>query len=106
MTKDLKNSAGAYVKSVCSVYQDMIYDSAASTCIANGMTLFDSNTADMDNALLSYSNTQWPWGSFWIAGRGAFFCSAMSDSLQTLFTKQNLGCLTFNYFNCEFIGKY
>jgi hypothetical protein len=109
VTRDLKDTNGNYTKSVCTVYQDKIYDDAVSTCTNNGMKIFNANAAVNDNALSSYSNIQWPYGTFWVEGKfGSLFslvCAASTDSGRTTFARSNISCVGINHFHCEFTGK-
>lgn len=82
----------------------MNYDTAAATCIANGMAIFDADSVQTENMLSSYANVQWPYGTFWVYGKSGTLCSALSDAGQTDFAKKNLTCSTAYHFICAFIG--
>jgi hypothetical protein len=84
VTRDLKDSNGNYTKSVCTMYQDKTYDAAVTACTANNMDIFNADSVDTENAMVSYSNVQWPYGNFWVEGST---CTANA------------------YFHCEYQGE-
>jgi hypothetical protein len=102
--RDLKDSNGNYLKSVCTVYQDKTYNDAAKFCAANNMTLYVAGSIDEKNALLEYSNIQWPFGTFWIEGNVTNYvnCSVVTNDIRILYDKAENPCIKLNYFNCEY----
>ena len=76
-------------------------------CSANGMKIFDAGSNNSLSAVLAYSNSQWPFGTFWVEGKNGTVCSAISDVTQPNFLKTNsVLCTAKNYFNCEYICKF
>jgi hypothetical protein len=69
------------------------------------MKIFNADSDDVANALISHSNVQWPFGTFWVEGKTGSNCAAISDDKQTLFSKTNVGCYSLNHFHCEYICK-
>jgi hypothetical protein len=105
VTRDVNGSAGNYVKSVCTVYQDMTYDNAVASCTSNGMKILNSNSADVENFMISYSNVQWPYGSFWTEGKNGTGCLSFSNDKRLTYYKTMATCTNSAYFHCEYQGK-
>ena len=105
--RDLKDSNGNYQKTVCTVYQDKTYVEAVAMCSASGMKIFNAESVESVNAVISYSTSQYPFGTFWVEGKNGTVCSAIADVAQPNFLKTNsVLCTTKNYFNCEYICKF
>lgn len=103
--RDLKNSAGTYLKSVCTVYQDLNYDTAAATCVANGMTLLNVDSVELENIMISYSNIQWSYGFFWYLGKTGSLCSTLTNDKKLFYFKAQIACTFAVFFHCEYQGK-
>jgi hypothetical protein len=94
------------LKSVCTIFQEKNYDESVLICANNGMKIFNANDTVVDNALTSFSNLQWPYGTFWIEGKYGSVCAASSDTGRITFERTNLTCSNGNYFHCEFTGEF
>ena len=103
--RDYKDSTGVYQKSICTIYQDMNYDTAATTCTANGMTILSVNTVELENYMLSFSNIQWPYGYFWFLGKNGTVCSTFSNDKSLFYFKTQMTCTTNAFFHCEYQSK-
>jgi hypothetical protein len=104
--RDLKDSTGAYLKSVCTVYQDVTYDIAAQLCIGNDMKLFEAKSEETMRAINKYSDVQWPYGSFWIDGPSTSGCSIVTNDNRVNYDESESACTKKNYFNCEYGSKF
>jgi hypothetical protein len=101
------------LKTACTVYQDQSYDDAVKTCAANGMKIYNADAAGSSSSLISYSNLQWPFGTFWVDGKSGSNCSAVTNDKRLSFAKTDISCVApnlftpppKNYFHCEFICK-
>lgn len=96
---------GSYTKSVCTVYQDVIYDQAVSICESNGMKIYNADTVNHEKALVSYSDVQWPFGSFWAQGKSGVNCTSFSNIKRLSYFKTESPCTTLAYFHCEYESK-
>jgi hypothetical protein len=105
VSRDLKDSSGNYIKSVCTMYQDKTYDAAVTTCTANGMKIFNADSVDTENAMVSFSNVQWPYGNFWVEGKSGTICSAFSNDKKLSYFKTQSTCTLNAYFHCEYQSK-
>lgn len=105
--RDLKDSTGNYLKTLCSVYKDQTYDEAVKTCAASGMKMYNADQTEAENALLTFSDLQWPLGTFWVEGKSGSNCSAVSNTNIVYFAKTSLACPSNakNYFHCEYQCK-
>jgi hypothetical protein len=100
--KDLKNSLNGYLKSLCTVYEDRTYDEAVSACSKLDMKLFVANSTEEKDSLGKFSDTQWPYGSFWVDGKAGTNCSVFSNDKKVNYTKTEMVCLTRSCFHCEY----
>lgn len=106
ITRDLKDSGGAYIKSLCSIYQDKTYDQAVAFCSANGMKIFNADVAEVESALTSFSNMQWPVGTFYVEGKSGTSCNVLSDAGRVTFAKSTVLCTVANHFHCEYNSEF
>ena len=83
----------------------MNYDAAVTTCAANGMSILNVNSVDIENYMISYSNVQWPYGYFWYLGKNATLCSLFSNDKKLSFFKTQLACTINAYVHCEYQSK-
>jgi hypothetical protein len=112
--RDLKDSSGNYLKSVCTVYQDQTYDDAVKMCADNGMKIYNAASAASANAVIGYSDIQWPFGTFWIDGKSGSNCAVVTNDKRINFATANISCVApnlltpppKNYFHCEFICEF
>ena len=83
----------------------MNYDTAVTTCGANGMNLLNVNSVELEDYMLSYSNIQWPYGNFWHLGKNGTVCSTFSNEKKLFYFKTQLTCTNLAYFHCEYQSK-
>lgn len=69
------------------------------------MKLFNADSAQDKASVVSYSDSEWPFGTFWVEGKSAAGCAAISDANRVTFAKTDVACSAKNYFNCEFQCK-
>ena len=103
--RDLKDSTGAYLKTVCVVYNREWKNSARVSCEYHGMQLYKFNYPDDETALLAYADSQWPMNSFWVEGGNTTSCTLVTNVNRQNFTKVTEVCNTANYFFCEYKSK-
>ena len=104
MQRDLSVD-GRYTKSVCTVYQDVTYDQAVDICESNGMRIYNADAVNHGKALVSYSDVNWPFGSFWAKGKSGVNCILFSNDKRLSFFKTESLCTTKTYFHCEYESK-
>ena len=104
--RDYKDSTGVYQKSICTIYQDMNYDTAATTCAANTMNLLNVDSVELENYMISYSNIQWPYGNFWYLGKTGTLCSTFTIDKMLTFFKTQVTCTNTAYVHCEYQSKF
>jgi hypothetical protein len=103
VVKDLKDSNGNYLKTVCTVYLNYNQLSARVTCAAYGMLLYRFNTAEDEKALLDYSDDQWPYNRLWVEGGNTTRGQMVSNQELSSFEKISMPpVVTYNYFYCEY----
>jgi hypothetical protein len=105
VTRDFKDSNGKYSKSVCTIFQDKTYDDSVATCNANGMKILNTTTPEIENAMVAYSNIQWPYGLFWVEGKTGSNCNVFSNDKKLSYFKTTAACSSDAYFHCEYQSK-
>jgi hypothetical protein len=100
--RDLKNARGGYLKSVCTIYQDINFSQANTSCSAIGMKLFVASSTEEINAITRHSNIQWPYGLFWVNGKNGTNCAVMSNDKSLTYSKREMSCSSNAYFHCEY----
>jgi hypothetical protein len=103
--RDLRDSSGSYTKTVCTIYQEKNYDNAVATCADNGMKIYNAASTTDANAMLSYSDINWPYGSFWTEGKFGLNCTAVTNDNKLNFYMTRITCSTPTYFHCEYTCK-
>jgi hypothetical protein len=112
-TKDLYDSSGNFLRSVCVVENYAKHIEADSRCQIYGMQLYNVDTDEVQKALLDFTNTQYSTSkntSFYIAGVN---CMAVMKNT-TEFKLYNVQCEFSCYFFCQYnistktsqLGKY
>ena len=81
--KNIRNAAGVRIKTLCSVIGLQPYAGAQGVCANNQMVLAKTDDVITENAIISYTGSQYDWfnpGIFWVDATSTFgFCSALTN---------------------------
>lgn len=102
-TRDLKDSTGSYLKTLCTVYLKYDQNTARSKCVEYGMQLFTIQNLAEETALLAYSDSQWPTGRLWVEGGNSMNGLMVSNYNSIKFMKEYWPITsTYVFFYCEY----
>jgi hypothetical protein len=103
--RNLLDSNGNYLKTVCTVYSLQTQSVARTTCSNNRMQLYRFVLPDDEKALLDYSDAQWPYNRLWVEGGNATRGLMVSNQERDKFGVINMPVTTLSYFYCEYRSR-
>jgi hypothetical protein len=104
LIKNLKNSAGTYLKTACLVIRALSHSASVSICQANYMKILKVDSSDVQTAIVEYSNTRFSSGNLWVDGNTSPTCSVLNRPavFQSTFAPSKATCTNLYYSYCEY----
>jgi hypothetical protein len=109
LIKNLKNSAGTYLKTACLVIRALNHPASVSLCQQHYMKILKVDSSDVQTAITSFSDTRFPSGNLWVDGNTSPTCSVLNRPIlppppSSTFAPSTATCTNLYYSYCEYTG--